>query len=469
MSKAKNIIFRKPFKGYSQIVFLFLLAIFIILFFMLTTNSQTILYQFEYYFLLLSFCIVYVCYILVVSQSRFDFFHSIHIYVVFYICIFFLTPLSLINVGRTSSFGVNIMGGCIDATVIVVLSLLSYFLGYNFSKPSFRVKLLREPMKINFSKKIVRISCILFFSLAIINLGIALTSGKSLMYIFSFGGGTYVKRDGITVGMLFLINLSYTMLVPWLFILVYSKSTIIKFLTTFILAALFFSYGWRFVIYIMAISYAIIYFRINKKQPSLIFLSSMVIGLVLFSVILGSVRNNMRSGKSSDFEGFSIENIAFTLESNFNIYQPFYGLVEHYPNDFDFTYGQAMFVYPFIMLIPRAIWADKPMGSDYPISVATKKTISEFAIDTAGMATPNIGEYYLDFGIIGVVIISLVIGVVSKKMLKFYYSPSIYDLITYAIFCGFLIQFINRGYIAQLFTLFIFLFSPLLLYRKYYK
>jgi oligosaccharide repeat unit polymerase len=85
------------------------------------------------------------------------------------------------------------------------------------------------------------------------------------------------------------------------------------------------------------------------------------------------------------------------------------------------------------------------------------------------MSIPNIGEYYLDFGILGVVLLSFFIGLICKKMIKFYYSASLYDIIIYAIFCGYLIQFINRGNVAQLITLFVFLYWPLLLYKKEFK
>lgn len=53
-------------------------------------------------------------------------------------------------------------------------------------------------------------------------------------------------------------------------------------------------------------------------------------------------------------------------------------------------------------------------------------------------------------------------------MLKLYYGKSLYGVIKYALFCGFLIQLINRGYMAQLVTLIVILYLPLLLYRKYY-
>lgn len=195
----------------------------------------------------------------------------------------------------------------------------------------------------------------------------------------------------------------------------------------------------------------------------------MGIFLLLFSVWLGSVRGQIRSGQSTEFEGFSNENLAFTLESNFNIYQPFYGIVSKYPNQYDHTFGQAIFVYPVIMWVPRAIWPEKPLGNDYPINVAVKNSINNFAIDTAGMAVPNIGEYYLDFGIFGVLFMSYIIGIMCKRSVSLYNSSDSASIIKYAIFCGYLIQFINRGYIAQLITLAFFFYMPFVMYKIVFK
>ena len=119
------------------------------------------------------------------------------------------------------------------------------------------------------------------------------------------------------------------------------------------------------------------------------------------------------------------------------------------------------------MWIPRFIWPNKPAGTEFPAGIALLNSCPS-ALKEA-MSFPNIYEYYIDFGPIGVIIISFIIGVICKKMVKLYNSEHIYNVICYALFLGFLIQFINRGYIAQLITLFVFLYAPLLFYKKELK
>jgi oligosaccharide repeat unit polymerase len=451
---------------------LYYLLSFIILFIYLIESFNPVnatYYAPEYFFIIISLIFVSFFYYRTVIYTPFNIFHPIHIYMFFYICIFFITPVFLINEGRTRCDGVNVMGGCIPATTIVLLSLCTYFIGYSQPAILYNTHKVRNP-DFNIKQKILNLSYIIFICLYIICIGIAISSGKNIIYIFSLGNNTpYIVQKAVYSDMLFLINICYSLLVPWLFICAYSKSKTVKIGISYLLFALFFSYGWRFIVYIMAIAYSIVYFRVNNKKPTFKFIFILFIILLIFSVILGAVRNDIRTGERANYDGFDKNNVAYTLESNFNIYQPFYAIVEHYPKDYDHTYGQALFYYPIIMWIPRIIWPDKPKGSEYPVSIATKKSINEFVIDVAGMAIPNIGEYYLDFGILGVIFFSFFIGLICKKMIKFYYSSSLYDIIVYAIFCGYLILFINRGYIAQLITFFVFLFWPLLLYRKFFK
>ena len=426
-------------------------------------------YPSDYIFITVSFVAVLFAYLITIIKNPFNFFDSIHLYTAFYLLIFFVTPLVLINLGQTTCFGVYIMGSAKKTTFIVAIGLVSYYIGYSTSKPSINLQLRPQTPKTTDRRRILIISYFYFLAVSLLNIYVLLSAGKSVSYILTLGGGTYEKQEGLTSGMRFIINFCYTTIVPWLVICFYSRLKIIKIVISYLIFAIFFAYGWRFITYIMAISFFIVYFRFYNKTPKVTHIASLFVGLLLFSVVLGSVRSNIRRGEKANFDGFSIQNIGFTLESNFNIYQSFYAIVDNYPQNYNHTYGQATLVYPVIMWIPRFIWPEKPLGKDYPISQATINSINSFAIEDAGFATPNIGEYYLDFGIPGVIIFFFVIGYASKYMLWFYYSDSFFDLIIYAVFCGFLIQFINRGYIAQSLTLSVFLFGPLLLYRKYYK
>lgn len=419
--------------------------------------------------LIISYVISFCIYWFACNKLRFDFFHPIHIYFIFYFFIFFITPLFLIDSQDTLCVDDDVMGACIRATIIVVIALLAYTVGYLTTRNNNNTPAPVESLAPHKIRPILRKSYLLFILCYAISIYYALYSGKTILSILTFGSMGLAELPSIPDDdkMLFMINISYSTLVPWLFICTYSKNKVMPVILSYLLISLFFSYGWRFIIYILAISFLITRSRVLGKRITSVQLTVLIIILLLFSVFTGSVRNSVRNGVKADFEGFNAENVSFTLESNFNIYKSFYGVVGTYPSKADYFYGQACFVYPFIMWIPRYVWPSKPYGIQYPAGQAMLKSCPSALKE--GMSYPNIYEYYIDFGAIGVIIISFFIGKICRKMLNLYYSKSIFKIISYALFMGFLIQFINRGYIAQLITLFVFLYLPLLLYRKYFK
>lgn len=446
---------------------IFFIILIVALFVLFQLNGYQ--YEVEHNFLIIGFIISYIIYWSCCNLSKFDFFHPIHIYFVFYFFIFFITPLYLINAKDTLCVDDNVMGACIKATIVVIFALLAYAIGYSSTKIKSLMPQVVLSVKQGAKKKILEKSYVIFIVCYVISVYYALYSGKTLLGILSLGtiGSSTMPTFAGNDKMLFMINISYSLLVPWLFIFTYSKNKIMPAILSYLLVSLFFSYGWRFIIYILIISFLVIRSRILAKKIKFSQIIILVVILLLFSVFTGSVRNDVRAGEKSQFEGFNSDNISYTLQSNFNIYQTYYGVVGTYPEKADYFYGQACFVYPFVMWIPRTVWQNKPVGTDFPAGVALLKSCPS-ALKEA-MSFPNIYEYYIDFGPIGVIVITFFIGVFCKKMIRLYNSNSIYDVICYALFVGFLIQFINRGYIAQLITLLVFLYMPLFFYKKYFK
>ena len=183
---------------------------------------------------------------------------------------------------------------------------------------------------------------------------------------------------------------------------------------------------------------------------------------------MGAVRGGIRSGEGATLEGASPDIISYTFKSNFDIYQTFYAIVDYYPQKADFYYGKTVFMSPVIMWIPRFVWPEKPRGIEYPSGVAIEKA-APGTMEFAAKAWPNIYEYYLDFGVLGTFFLSYILGMICKRMVRLYNKGSVYGLLTYALFMGFLIQLINRGDTSQLSTLLVFLLFPLLIYKKLIK
>jgi hypothetical protein len=444
-----------------------ILAVLCFLYFEFNTTLYTNIYHNEYTYIHSFMVIFFLIYAIAIAKNPTNIFQPLHIFGIFYLCIFFITPLALINANEADCLGVNIMQSSVYATILVLLAFLFFVIGYTLIKTPKKIPNIKalDPLK---NRKLLKLSYISFCVLSIINIGILVKSGFSLSFLLSLGNGSSSIK-GLAGNMLFLINISYCMLVPWLLICSLSEKKWPKIISSYILFVIFFAYGWRFIIYIMAIAYSILYFRLKNKKPSFKFVISLIGILLIISVIMGSVRNNIRSGQSANFEGVNKDNIAYTLQSNFDIYKTFYGIVDKYPSQYDFWYGEAVFVSPIIMWVPRFIWPSKPKGSEYPLTISMQNALGKDVIEKAAMSSPNLTEYYLDFGWLGIIICSFALGIISKKMMINYYSQNIYDIIIYALFCGFLIQLINRGYLAQLITLLGFLYLPLFFIKKYFK
>lgn len=182
---------------------------------------------------------------------------------------------------------------------------------------------------------------------------------------------------------------------------------------------------------------------------------------------MGELRSSIRGHDINQEEKSTEESILYTIESNFNIYNSFYALVDKYPRLYNYKYGESLIVSPIRMWIPRALWSNKPR-LDTSVDVLFNELLKVEA-ERRALAFPIFYEYYLDFGIIGIICMPLLLGFLCKKSIQLYNNNSIIGIISYAIFCGFLIQYINRSYSAQLGTLFVFLYAPMLFYKNKLK
>lgn len=74
----------------------------------------------------------------------------------------------------------------------------------------------------------------------------------------------------------------------------------------------------------------------------------------------------------------------------------------------DVSHGEGFFG-AVLFFIPRAIWSSKPIGSGQMIS-----HLSNLSFDNVSM--PLVGEFYLNFGFLGVVICSVILGLIFRSI-----------------------------------------------------
>lgn len=419
-------------------------------------------FQSEYIVLLISYFIIGFTFIFINITRKIDTFNPFVIISLLYIALFSVSPIVFILIEKTTLYGVNYMDGCTKMTLIYMFSYICFSIGFLTKKINIKKKqeLNYKDLQENKRRKIVKIA-ILIWLFGVFWAYITLfASGRSIMYILT-AGLVGSKSNALTDAPLGAFsNFQFFMIIPWLYICFLSKSKLLKIITTIISTTCFLAIGFRFGLLIMAISFLISFYKLNHKKPSIVIYSIIGVLLIMMITVVGSIRNDLSKGTELDFQKINFNTVLFSLESNFNIYQPLYAIVENYPQKYDYTFGKSMIVETATRFVPRIIWESKPLAIDSSVSLAMRRSVSDEVILNAAMAIPNIGEFYIDFGIFGCLILMYFFGMISKWTTKFLYSNNYNEIILYSVILPLYFQFIIRGSFAANFYLILFVVAP---------
>ena len=136
----------------------------------------------------------------------------------------------------------------------------------------------------------------------------------------------------------------------------------------------------------------------------------MLIGIFLF-LFLGSLRGGMNLTENLNYSQLMLE----TLSNNEFVY-PFFTLsfaVESYlKGTLDFFYGKTIFLYPFLIFIPRVMFDGKPN------SLATQFVIDNFG-GGMGYAYSPVAESFVNFGVLGPSIVFFLLGLLISGLQEF--------------------------------------------------
>lgn len=101
-----------------------ILAVLCFLYFEFNTTLYTNIYHNEYTYIHSFMVIFFLIYAIAIAKNPTNIFQPLHIFGIFYLCIFFITPLALINANEADCLGVNIMQSSVYATILVLLAFL---------------------------------------------------------------------------------------------------------------------------------------------------------------------------------------------------------------------------------------------------------------------------------------------------------------------------------------------------------
>jgi oligosaccharide repeat unit polymerase len=204
------------------------------------------------------------------------------------------------------------------------------------------------------------------------------------------------------------------------------------------------------------------YYMTRRKRPGIVGISVAAIVTILMVTIIGGTRGATRSGGDISQQDIAVAQSGNNFTNDLRIYPPFYRMLDVFPTDYDYIWGTS-YLYVFISPIPRALWAEKP---DAPVRSVLRVIVGENAV-TQGLAYPNLGEFYVNFGVVGEIIGMFIFGFLLRRAWQFIqrnaHDP--WALMLYTMLLPFLVQIVSRGYFVQIAQEFVFIFGPIVLGR----
>lgn len=379
-----------------------------------------------------------------------------------YALLYYFAPLLMFGMGETDRFGVDVTPYGLTATAFVILGHVAFTLGYflkdsNASK-SRESRLFVEPSNIVTAAHLSFVLWTLFLTVVLVYQS---SRGFSVSYILS-GGMIGSSDSGIEEGGLqFLSYFSYSLISSWLLIYCYSQNQFIKIITFVITTSVIFFGGTRAAILIPLLCPLVYSYVIKRKSPSILSIGSAVLALVMLFAVMQVARAGVRSGDGFNIAGETLSSLFEPFQAEIDDFKAFYAVLGVVPAKHDYLFGSTMIGYSLVLLVPRALWPGKPYPETYEI---VRLAFGDYAVK-AGVAYPGIAEYYVEFGVIGIVVCMLILGIVCSWMKGLYINSSgrSLALALYSVLLPALFQFIIRGYMPQNLTMVLFLLFPIYL------
>ncbi|NSE04727.1 oligosaccharide repeat unit polymerase [Blautia wexlerae] len=415
-----------------------------------------------------AYMIIGICLIIHIGTSGGDFFEPITIISILYMMLFVFEPMIDICENNLKWFGGNYTSFGIKGTWIAVAGYLSFFIGYRTKRFSFvpssynelRYNVKKETKEVEDNAYYAKVAIVFWIACYFLSVLFLLLSGKSLVFILTGGltGNGDLLESRKMLGALSMF--SYCLVGAWMLYFVYGKNKNLKVITFILTVFIYYIRGYRFIIIIFALAPIVFMYLYKQKRPRLVTIIGAIIVMIIFVGFVAAARNSVRYGGGISSDMVNWDAALEQVKDNFRIYKTYYALVGYVPQKTNYLHGQQIFLYTALMFVPRIIWKSKPETSAGLYLI--RDAISESAF-LSGTAYPIIGEFYIEFGSVGVVIFMFLYGYLNKSwMNKYGLSYSKFDQIMYSILLLSNFQIVIRGYTPSNFYMVIFFVLPLL-------
>ena len=216
--------------------------------------------------------------------------------------------------------------------------------------------------------------------------------------------------------------------------------------------------GFRFRVVILVLAPVIYHYLSIRRRPGVLRMAAVAVGMMLLIGAIGQSRSSFRAGTNVEASSFSVASSSETFANDLDLYQGYLAIVDDFPRDHSYLWGSS-FAYLLIQPIPRGLWPDKP---EAPVGTIVDVILGPDALD-AGIAFPNVGEFYANFGAAGLFACMWAFGFLARVLYEYLnqHEDNDWARIIYAVTIPFLVQVISRGYFVQIFQEAAFLLLPL--------
>lgn len=225
--------------------------------------------------------------------------------------------------------------------------------------------------------------------------------------------------------------------------------------------------GFRFRIVLLVISLTTIYYLTKQSRPNLLLWS--VVGLA-FILLMGVMEYSRSYEKGLNLQKIEDKNSSELFEGGTNearIFMASGAIMSKAQEKGDYVYFSPI-MNGVLMPLPYAIFPQKRAFMGY----MEGRLEPIFGRYGQGVAFMEYAEAFIAFGWIGVFLLGVFVGYLSKRVWNYYIESNgeLLPLLTLAAFNGFLYIYMSRGYFAQILTSFFFYaVIPLILFHLFAK
>ena len=141
---------------------------------------------------------------------------------------------------------------------------------------------------------------------------------------------------------------------------------------------------------------------------------AIIFGLVLVFPAINVFRTFFESSHSNILDSMISSIKGAYTEAHYDAHQMFIS-IQQYVSKFGFSYGKQL-LGVLLFFVPRNIWSGKPYGTGQTAFTALAQ--HEFT----NVSAPLVSEGYVNFGIIGIIIVGLLAGFITSRLDKRYWS-----------------------------------------------